>query len=81
MAMAGSANTLLGTAVAETWSASRGMQIGTVGNIGNAQAKGTHLHFEVRVYNGDSILAVGRRAVDPEAWLKGELREPRGHRS
>jgi murein DD-endopeptidase MepM/ murein hydrolase activator NlpD len=54
----------------------RGMEIGTVGNSGNAKAKGTHLHFEVRVYNDSRTLAAASRTVDPEAWLKGELHEP-----
>jgi murein DD-endopeptidase MepM/ murein hydrolase activator NlpD len=54
----------------------RGMEIGKVGNSGNARTKGTHLHFEVRVFNGDRTLAAASRTVDPEAWLKGELHEP-----
>jgi murein DD-endopeptidase MepM/ murein hydrolase activator NlpD len=54
-----------------------GTQIATVGNTGNAGAKGDHLHFEVRVSNGTRTMGYassgGNHTVDPRLWMKGAL--------
>jgi len=55
----------------------QGQVLGTVGNTGNAQGMGDHLHFEVRRSNGSATLAHGSAyqgsTVDPLGWLRGEL--------
>ncbi|MBC2652896.1 M23 family metallopeptidase [Novosphingobium flavum] len=42
--------------------------IGTMGNTGNAQHTGTHLHFEVAP-PGSSTLRRGYRRSDPTHWI------------
>jgi murein DD-endopeptidase MepM/ murein hydrolase activator NlpD len=59
-------------------SVTRGQIIGEVGTTGNSGTRGDHLHFEVRVLNGDSTLARisrGGQAVDPTRWINGTLPE------
>jgi murein DD-endopeptidase MepM/ murein hydrolase activator NlpD len=54
-----------------------GDRLGEIGNSGNAETRGDHLHFEVRRSNGRATLAKGGRyrdaTVDPQAWLAGKL--------
>ena len=45
-----------------------GQSIGTMGNTGNAQHTGTHLHFEVAP-PGSSTLRRGYRRSDPTHWI------------
>ncbi|MEG3143259.1 M23 family metallopeptidase [Sphingomonas sp. RT2P30] len=59
----------------------QGQVLGTVGNTGNAEHYGDHLHFEVRRSNGSATLAHASKyqgsTVDPLAWLRGELPDAR----
>lgn len=56
----------------------QGQMVGTVGNTGDAQNYGTHLHLEVRKDVGANTLRLirqGAQAVDPTAWINGTLRK------